>query len=139
MGIKDLLGIAPDSIIAFDFDGTLVESIPLHARNCPDIVTSPIPSVIRLLQELHADPTIRIILFTCREGLSLEKAIEFCRDILGVEFDAINENVPELKNKNFAIRKPYFDMLIDDRVCTLERVAELYKRIEDGKTCNKTT
>ena len=37
-----------------------------------------------------------MILWTCREGKELEDAVAACKAV-GLEFDAVNDNVPELK------------------------------------------
>ena len=73
-------------IIAVDFDGCIC------TNNWPD-VGNPNWIVINKLkreQELGS----AIILWTCRGGEPLQSAVKFCKE-LGLEFDAINENLPE--------------------------------------------
>lgn len=76
-------------IIAVDFDGTLVED------KFPDI-GEPIWGIIRDLMDEQAQGS-KIILWTCRNGKALEEAVKFCIDELDLHFDAINENLDEIK------------------------------------------
>ena len=83
--------------IAVDFDGTLVTDA------FPDI-TKAKPNYVILLQLLDRVNQIRengykdvkLILWTCREDLPedsyLTDAIDYCKEVLCLEFDAINEN-----------------------------------------------
>jgi len=97
-------------IIAVDFDGTLCEHV------YPEI-GEPKKEVLDWIYEQQRQGA-KIILWTCREGFELKKAIDWCRD-QGLIFDAINENIPELKNREFGIRKPYADIYLDDRAMDL--------------------
>lgn len=58
-------------------------------------------------------------MWTCRAGADLQKAIDFCRNELCLEFDAINENIQEAidKYKNDC-RKVGADEYWDDRALT---------------------
>ena len=76
-------------IIAVDFDGTIVSD------NFPDI-GEPIELTIHKIEREQAQGS-KIILWTCRNGKALEDAVKFCRDELGLHFDAINENLDEIK------------------------------------------
>lgn len=96
--------------IAVDFDGTLVEhKFPVIGEAYPGAFEA----VLALQSQGHD-----IMLFTCREDVEesnyLTEAVEYCRS-KGVEFVSVNENTPYYKAKGFACRKPYFDILIDDR------------------------
>lgn len=83
--------------IAVDFDGTLVTDA------FPDINKAK-PNYVILLQLLDRVNQIReneykdvkLILWTCREDLPegsyLTDAIDYCRNVLKLEFDAVNEN-----------------------------------------------
>lgn len=51
-----------------------------------------------------------IVLWTCREGKELKEAVEWCK-MNGLEFDAVNENPPEVPFKS---RKVVADMYVDD-------------------------
>ena len=57
----------------------------------------------------------RLILWTCREGEALRIAVDFCQN-RGLEFDAINDNLPETVVKyGFNSRKVSCDFYIDDK------------------------
>lgn len=77
-------------IIAIDFDGTLFET------EYPKILR-PILPVIEMAKARKAAGD-KLILWTCREGAELDAAIEACREY-GLEFDAVNDNLPEEKAK----------------------------------------
>ena len=100
-----------NKIIAIDFDGTLCE------HKYPEIGEARTYVINWVLEEQSKGA--RLILWTCREGFELQVAIEWCKN-KGIIFDAINENIPSLKNKEFAIRKPYADIYLDDRNMTLD-------------------
>lgn len=94
-------------IFAVDFDGTLCENA------WPEIGephTEMIESVKKLRQDGH-----EIILWTCREGNDLEKALSWCAE-RGLTFDAVNDNLEETK-KFFGgnSRKIVADFYIDDK------------------------
>lgn len=72
--------------IAIDFDGTLCEEA------WPEI-GSPRMDVIKSAIE-HKKLGQKLILWTCREGEMLEKALAWCKGC-GLEFDAVNANLPE--------------------------------------------
>ena len=90
-----------------DFDGTLCED------RFPEIGEenySRISAVKQLIAGGH-----KIILWTCRNGQSLEDAVTWCKD-RGLVFDAVNENIPEVKEKwGGDTRKVYCDFYIDDK------------------------
>ena len=94
-------------IIAVDFDGVLVrDSYPAIGR--PHI------GVINGLIERQKKGD-KVILWTCRCGLYLLDAVSFCRN-MGLEFDAVNENLPMMIDKyGTDSRKVYADCYIDDR------------------------
>ncbi|RGZ70586.1 hypothetical protein DW976_09405 [Lachnospira eligens] len=57
----------------------------------------------------------KIILWTCREGEPLHKAIEWCKEF-NLVFDAMNDNLPEIKELyGNNSRKISCDIYIDDR------------------------
>ena len=100
-------------IIAVDFDGTICED------EYPKIGKAKL-DIINYLQyaKLSGD---KIILWTCREGKDLEDAIKFCK-WYGLEFDAVNDNLPENieKYKNNT-RKIFADIYIDDKSLNINR------------------
>ena len=73
--------------IAVDFDGTLCYS------HWPEL-GQPNYALISYLQEWKRNGN-KLILWTCRAGDALSKAVEWCRE-QNLEFDAINDNLPEI-------------------------------------------
>ena len=90
-------------IVAVDFDGTL--SLDSQYPNIGRFNTR----LYEALMELKGIGW-SIVLWTCREGKELKEAVEWCK-MNGLEFDAINENPPEV---SFKSRKVVADMYIDD-------------------------
>ena len=84
--------------VAFDFDNTVWD---YHG------VGDTFPLVTELLQDLKNIGCI-MILFTCREGLELEKAVEYCKTN-GYEPYYINQS------PIYNSRKPFYNVLLDDR------------------------
>ena len=76
-------------IIAVDFDGTLVED------KFPEIGEPIYQTWMKLFKEQSEGS--KIILWTCRNGKALEDAVNFCKFKMGFHFDAINENLDEIK------------------------------------------
>ena len=72
--------------IAIDFDGCLC------VNAYPDI-GAPNWGVIAKAEERQASGA-GLILWTCREGLLLQAAVQACRE-WGLTFDAINESLPD--------------------------------------------
>lgn len=71
--------------IAIDFDGCL-------CTNAYPVVGAPNWSIInKALEEQAAGAGL--ILWTCREGASLQEAVAACES-WGIRFDAINDNLP---------------------------------------------
>jgi len=77
-----------EKVIAVDFDGTLCEN------KYPEI-GEPIRKVIDALKR-EKENGARVILWTCRVGEYLEKAISWCHEN-GIDFDAVNDSLPEWK------------------------------------------
>lgn len=102
--------MTPDGhyIFAVDFDKTLILE-----NEWPDANGKPNkPMIDYLLMEKNRGT--KIILWTCRDGKPLEDAVEFCRT-QGLEFDAVNENLPEMIRKyGNDSRKISADKYIDD-------------------------
>lgn len=93
--------------IAVDFDGTLC------ADRFPEI-GEPNLKLIEYLIKQRASGNI-LILWTCRTGIYLEEAINFCCE-QGLKFDYINENTIEVRNRFGDARKVYADVYLDDRM-----------------------
>ena len=92
--------------IAIDFDGTIVEDeYPKIGR--------PIIFAFETMKQLQKEGN-KIILWTYREGRSLEEAVEFCKKN-GVEFYAVNKNYPDEELNADTRRKLNADIFIDDR------------------------
>lgn len=99
-------------IIAVDFDGTLVSD------QFPGI-GKPIDSIVDTVRKLKNEGH-KLILWTCREdgpeGTHLANAVDFCSRELGIEFDAVNENLPDSPYNHLGkSRKVYADYYIDDK------------------------
>ena len=100
-------------IYAVDFDGTLAET------KFPEII-KPYFSMFMTCKEIRRRGDI-LILWTCRCGKDLEDAVEFCRKH-GLEFDYINENVPENAEKfGNDSRKIFAHEYIDDKAWSPDR------------------
>jgi len=99
-------------IICVDFDGTLCE------HKFPEIGEPYLEVINKLkLRRQHGD---KLILWTCRDGRPLDEAVAWCKQ-LGLEFDAVNDDLPEIK-KNFIFKskKVYGDVYLDDRNIIME-------------------
>ena len=113
--------------IAVDFDGTIVEDrYPKIGAERPFATDT----LRMLIQERH-----RLILWTVREGETLDEAVQWCKD-RGVEFFAINRDFPEEtdRNRHFS-RKIKADIWIDDRnLGGIPDWGEIYHMIHDNLT-----
>ena len=95
-------------IIAVDFDGCLAAG-----GKWPE-VGEPNQTLIDWLASLRKGGH-KIILWTCRVDEALEHAVALCRDN-GLEFDAVNDNLPEVKELyGTNSRKITADYYIDDK------------------------
>lgn len=95
-------------IIAVDFDGTLSLDAVWPKIGQPNYI------LLEYLK-MRKNKGDRIILWTCRNGVLLEEAVEWCRT-QGLVFDAVNDNlqeVIELYGNNS--RKISADWYIDDK------------------------
>lgn len=101
-------------IYSFDFDGTIV------TNEFPKI-GSPIQVTIDFIKKVKNEGNY-IILNTMREGDFLEAAVLYCEG-LGIDFDAVNDNLPHMKDfyKNNP-RKIFANHYIDDHNMFLEGV-----------------
>ena len=94
-------------IIAVDFDGTLCFS------NWPELGEPNLPLIRYLIEQKRCGN--KLILWTCRAGEALEKAVSWCREHQ-LEFDAVNDNLPEIIEKyGTNSRKITCDYYIDDK------------------------
>lgn len=94
-------------VYAIDFDGTIVTD------KFPEIGEE-IPGRIDMLKRLQ-DGGSKLILWTCRNGEMLNSAVDWCKKH-GLIFDAVNENLPEVKHRwGGDTRKVYCDFYVDDK------------------------
>ena len=99
-------------VLAVDFDGTV--SLGQYPNTGPVNV-----SLVQFLRNRRMIGD-KLILWTCREGTSLQNAIDFCRSN-DLEFDAINDNLPETVEKYGSnSRKISCDYYIDDRAIAVD-------------------
>lgn len=105
-------------IIAVDFDGTLADTDATRIYTANENL---IAKLIILRQKGN-----KVILWTCREGDRLNDAVEFCRKY-GLEFDAVNDNLPRYKAFNLNPRKIFANIYIDDAASGVD---EFLKDIE---------
>ena len=95
-------------IWAVDFEGTITVKSKFPDFGKPNV------SVIELLKMARAQG-VRLILWTCRDGKYLTDAVEWCKDF-GLEFDAINDNLPDaVAYLGCNTRKVIADLYIDDK------------------------
>lgn len=96
-------------IFAVDFDGTICEN------KFPQI-GAPNLELIENLRVLRRNGN-RVILWTCRAGEFLAAAIAWCATH-DLTFDAVNEDIPEVKESEFGKSKSakvFAHVYIDDR------------------------
>jgi len=93
-------------ILAIDFDGTIVE-------DAYPKIGKPKLFAFETLKRLQEDGH-RLILWTYRSDISLEEAVEFCKQ-KGLEFYAVNKSFPEEQFDYSKSRKIHADLFIDDR------------------------
>lgn len=94
-------------IIAVDFDGTLCEN------KWPEIGEPKFGTIMYLKKEQKNGA--KLILWTCRVGEMLENAVAWCTEH-DLEFDAVNENLPEIvKSFGSDTRKIFANEYVDDR------------------------
>lgn len=106
-------------IIAVDFDGTL-------CSNAWPAIGAPRTAVIAWIRA-RKQGNDRLILWTNRTGERLSEAISWCAE-QGIEFDAVNENLPEMVERfGGDCRKVYADVYLDDKAMKPEEV-ERYGR-----------
>ena len=95
-------------IYAVDFDGTL-------CSNAFPEIGEPNTALINHLIKRRNQGN-KIILWTCRTESRRDEAVEWCRS-QGLEFDAVNENIPEILEEwnGSESRKIFADVYIDDK------------------------
>lgn len=100
-------------VIAVDFDGTLVENAFPKIGEQKQNHRKLMEMMIKLRKQGH-----KVILWTNRgdneEYPVLTEAVKFCKE-RGLEFDAVNENVPGQKKLSGPSPKVMADYYIDDK------------------------
>jgi hypothetical protein len=124
-------------IIAVDFDGTLCE----YAFPQIGIQTHQQQQLLEILVELRAKGH-KIILWTNRGDnesyKSLSEAVEWCKQ-KGLEFDSVNQNLPNQKKLSGYSPKIIADIYIDDKAFNFfgennrNDVLRLLRTIYEGK------
>lgn len=74
----------------------------------------------------------KLILWTCRSGDHLSQAINCCKD-KGLEFDAVNENIAEIKKAGFESPKVFANLYIDDRAMGRTGLTDIWQSV--SKVC----
>ena len=103
---KDKESMLP-TIIAVDFDGTLVTNKFPEIGEIDELVWSTVLAA--------KNQGAKTILWTSRTDESLVQAVQFCKEH-GLYFDAVNDNIPEVKNLGWNARKVFATYYIDDRM-----------------------
>ena len=106
--------------VAFDFDNTVYD---YHMDGID------YSGIIKLLKECY-EFGFKLILFTANEGKELEDAEYFLKNI-GLKYHYVNRNPIMPKT-----RKPYYNILLDDRAGLVEAytmLRELMDKIKNGK------
>jgi len=121
-------------ILAVDYDGTLFNgSWPEGGSPKLDIVNK-----VKEFKKCGAE----IVLWTCREGVSLEEALKRCKEEIDLEFDAVNLTAPSqveyvkerlAEGEVFATRKIFANFYLDDRSHNLE----FFLKINVKATCDR--
>lgn len=94
-------------ILAVDFDGTL-------CRDAYPEIGEPQEHIISLVKS-YRDYGWKVVLWTCRNREALEAAVAWCKE-QGLEFDAVNENIPEVKELfGGDTRKVFAEVYLDDK------------------------
>lgn len=110
-------------IIGVDFDGTLAVTRGTYPR-----IQGPIQEIIDYVKSEQEEGAY-LILITMRENEELAQAVEWCKK-QGLEFDAVNDNLPHMKDffKNNP-RKIFCNEYLDDtNIGGIEVVLEQIRR-----------
>lgn len=110
------------TIYAVDFDGTLCESV------FPGIGNPNMELISHLIKRRKQGN--KIILWTCRVEERLQEAVEWCKRY-GLEFDTVNENLPEMVEQwGGESRKVFADVYIDDKAVNKPKYHIPYKSLK---------
>lgn len=78
-------------IIGVDFDGTLAITKGTYPK-----IQGPIQEVVDYVKGEQQNGAY-LVLITMREGEVLDQAVKWCKE-QGLEFDAVNDNLPHMKD-----------------------------------------
>lgn len=110
--------------LAVDFDGTIV-------HNAYPEIGAPKYDVICALKQLQASGAT-LVLWTCRDGEELEKAINYCEKIHGLHFDYVNTDTDEALDKYTGRgRKVGADFYIDDKAISPDQFVSMSNMLKD--------
>ena len=105
-------------VFGVDFDGTL------SFGKWPDV--GPANEELIMFLQSRKRQGDKVVLWTCREGQDLDSAVSWCKE-QGLEFDAINDNLPDVIHKyGINSRKISCDFYIDDKAIA----GDVYKLLE---------
>lgn len=105
-----------------------IQPQPSSAR-FPEIV-EPKRKVVAAVKMLKANGH-KVILWTSRAGRDLEAAVEWCHG-QGLEFDAVNEPLPEqVARWGNDTRKVYADFYIDDKAMSVSELEAIMDKVVD--------
>lgn len=105
-----------------NFDGLVVYALDLDGTLFEDRYPELGPPKLKVIEKAKKvrEEGAKLILWTCRSGVHLEEGVAACKE-LGLEFDCINDNLPELIEKfGDNSRKISAFRYIDDRAITPE-------------------
>ena len=108
-------------IVAIDFDGTITlgdTRVWANDFSSNDILIRR-PQVVDWV--IKNRDSMYLILWTCSCGEDLQRAVNYCRERLGIEFDAINENIVPYETS----AKILADYYVDDKAVTLQQLGGL--------------
>ena len=111
-------------IIAIDFDGTLCEA-------CFPNIGAPYIDIIDAAKKEQSNGA-KLILWTVRNNEYLQDAINWCQNF-GLYFDAVNDNIEEIKNKGFTSPKILATEYWDDRAIVCNKGIKQITQITDIK------
>lgn len=102
--------------IAVDFDDTLVKN------GFPKIIVKDENINWDLINKLKEEKKNgkKLILWTNRTGQALDDAVSFSNSYLGLVFDAINDNVQEVKDAGLNPRKIFAEIFYDDKAFNIK-------------------
>jgi hypothetical protein len=96
-------------IIGVDFDDTLAVTKGTYPK-----IQGPVPEIVNYIIKRQKEGAY-VILITMREGDVLDQAVEWARE-QGIEFDAVNDNLPHMKDfYHNNPRKIFCNEYIDDK------------------------